>query len=75
MINLDIICVGKLKEQYLRDASAEYQKRMQTVCKLTVTEISPEKLSDNPSQKEIDKALEAEGKKITEKIQLFANNI
>ena len=68
MINLDIICVGKLKEQYLRDASAEYQKRMQTVCKLTVTEISPEKLSDNPSQKEIDKALEAEGKKITEKI-------
>lgn len=68
MINLDIICVGKLKEQYLRDASAEYQKRMQTVCKLTVTEISPEKLSDNPSQKEIDKALEADGKKITEKI-------
>ena len=68
MINLDIICVGKLKEQYLRDASAEYQKRMQTICKLTVTEIMPEKLSDNPSQKEIDRALEAEGKKIIEKI-------
>lgn len=68
MINLDIICVGKLKEQYLRDASAEYQKRMQTICKLTVTELTPEKLSDNPSQKEIDKALEAEGKRIIEKI-------
>ena len=68
MINLDIICVGKLKEQYLRDASAEYVKRMQTLCRLTVTEIAPEKLSDNPSQKEIDKALEAEGKKIIEKI-------
>ena len=68
MINLDIICVGKLKEQYLRDASAEYQKRMQTICKLTVTELTPEKLSDNPSQKEIDKALETEGKKIIEKI-------
>lgn len=68
MINLDIICVGKLKEQYLRDASAEYQKRMQTICRLTVTELTPEKLSDNPSQKEIDKALEAEGKRIIEKI-------
>lgn len=68
MINLNIICVGRLKEQYLRDASAEYIKRMQTICRLTVTELSAEKLSDNPSQKEIDRALEAEGKKIIEKI-------
>ncbi len=68
MINLNIICVGRLKEQYLRDASAEYAKRMQSLCKLTVTEIPAEKLSENPSQKEIDKALEAEGKKIIEKI-------
>jgi len=68
MINLNIICVGRLKEQYLRDASAEYIKRMQTLCKLTVTEIPAEKLAENPSQKEIDRALEAEGKKIIEKI-------
>lgn len=68
MINLNIICIGKLKEQYLRDASAEYIKRMQTLCKLTVTELSAEKLSENPSQKEIEKALEAEGKRILEKI-------
>ena len=68
MVNLNIICIGKLKEQYLRDASAEYLKRMQTICKLTVTEIPAEKLSENPSQKEIDRALDAEGKKIIEKI-------
>lgn len=68
MINLDIICIGKLKEQYLRDASGEYIKRMQTLCRLTVTELSAEKLPDNPSQKEIEKALEAEGKRIIEKI-------
>lgn len=68
MVNLNIICVGRLKEQYLRDASAEYIKRMQTLCKLTVTEITAEKLSENPSQKEIDRALEAEGKRIIEKI-------
>ena len=68
MINLNIICVGRLKEQYLRDASAEYIKRMQTICRLSVTELPAEKLSDNPSQKEIDRALEAEGKRIIEKI-------
>lgn len=68
MVNLNIICVGRLKEQYLRDASAEYIKRMQTLCKLTVTELPAEKLSENPSQKEIDRALEAEGKRIIEKI-------
>ena len=68
MVNLNIICIGKLKEQYLRDASAEYLKRMQTICKLTVTEIPADKLSENPSQKEIDRALDAEGKKIIDKI-------
>lgn len=68
MINLNIICIGRLKEQYLRDASAEYIKRMQSVCKLTVTELAAEKLSEKPSQKEIDKALETEGKRILEKI-------
>ncbi len=66
MVNITVICLGKLKEAYLRDASAEYVKRMGG--KLTVTELSPEKLSDNPSQKEIDTALKAEAKKITEKI-------
>lgn len=68
MINLNIICVGRLKEDYLRDASAEYIKRMQSLCKLTITEIPAEKLSDNPSHKEIEKALEEEGKKIIEKL-------
>lgn len=68
MLNITIIAVGKLKEQYLRDASAEYQKRLSTLCKLNIVEISPEKLSDNPSAKEIENALLSEGKKITEKI-------
>lgn len=68
MVNINIICVGKLKEAYLRDACAEYIKRMNGVCKLTLTEIAPERLSDNPSEKEIEKALEIEGKKIIEKI-------
>lgn len=68
MLNITIIAIGKLKEQYLRDASAEYQKRLSTLCKLNIIELPAQKLSDNPSEKEIDNALAAEGKKIIEKI-------
>lgn len=68
MLNITIIAIGKLKEGYLRDASAEYQKRLSGLCKLNIIELSAEKLSDNPSQKEIENALNAEGKKIMEKI-------
>ena len=68
MLNITIIAIGKLKEQYLRDASAEYQKRLSTLCKLNIVEINPEKLSDNPSAKEIENALNSEAKKIIEKI-------
>lgn len=68
MQNITIICIGKLKESYLRDAVNEYTKRLSTLCKLNIIELPAEKLSDNPSQKEIENALESEGKKIVEKI-------
>ena len=68
MLNITIIAIGKLKEQYLRDASAEYQKRLSASCKLNIVELTPEKLSDNPSAKEIENALNNEAKKIIEKI-------
>ena len=68
MLNITIIAIGKLKEQYLRDASAEYQKRLSASCKLNIIELNPEKLSDNPSTKEIENALNNEAKKIIEKI-------
>lgn len=68
MLGVTIICLGKLKEKYLRDASDEYSKRLSAFCKLNIVELTPEKLSDNPSQKEIDSALETEAKKIIDKI-------
>lgn len=68
MLGVTIICLGKLKEKYLRDASDEYSKRLSAFCKLNIVELTPEKLSDNPSEKEIENALTVEAKKITEKI-------
>lgn len=68
MLGVTIICLGRLKEKYLRDASDEYAKRLSAFCKLNIIELTPEKLSDNPSEKEIENALQTEAKKITEKI-------
>ena len=68
MINLTVICIGKLKEQYLRDACDEYIMRLSAFCKVNLIELSPERLSDNPSQKEIEAALKNEGRAIIEKI-------
>ena len=62
MYNINIICVGKLKEDYLRGACAEYSKRMQAFANLKVVEIDECRLSDKPSQKEINNALETEAK-------------
>lgn len=31
MLHIDIICVGKIKEQYLKDAVAEYSKRLSNI--------------------------------------------
>lgn len=68
MLNITLICIGKLKEQYLRDACAEYKKRLGTLCRLNIVELAAVKLPDNPSQKEIENALAEEGRAIAEKI-------
>ncbi len=68
MINVNLIVLGKLKEKYMKDFSAEYEKRLSSYCKLTVTELEPVKLSDNPSQTEIDNALAKETQMINSKI-------
>lgn len=44
MLNIKIICCGTIKEQYLRDALKEYEKRLSAFCKLTVNEIKEDSL-------------------------------
>ncbi len=68
MLNIKIIATGDFKENYLRDACAEYKKRLGAWCKLEEIILKEEKLPDNPSQSQIDKALECEEKRILEKI-------
>lgn len=68
MISVTIICEGKLKEKYLRDACEEYSKRLSAFCKLNIVELTPKRLSDNPTSGEIENTLIAEGKEILSKI-------
>lgn len=68
MMNINIICVGKLKEDYLRSACAEYQKRLGAFCKLKITELAPSRLPENPNESQISSALEEESKQILSKI-------
>lgn len=51
MIHIDIICVGKLKETYLKEAIAEYTKRLSKYCVCNMIEIADEPIpaKSNPS--------------------------
>ena len=53
-----LICVGKLKEKFYQEAAAEYIKRLSAYCRLTLVELPEEKLPQDPSQAQIDAALE-----------------
>ncbi len=68
MVTVNVICIGKLKEKYLRDACSEYIKRLGAFCKINIIEIEPSPLPDRPSEGQIENALSAEGKKILSKI-------
>lgn len=68
MISVNIICVGRLKESYLKDGCAEYIKRLSAFAKVHIVEIAEERCSDNPSEAEIKSVIEKEGNRILSKI-------
>lgn len=68
MLRLDVVCVGTLKESYLREACAEYGKRLSGFCRLTVTEVGEERLPDRPSEAAVSASLQAEGRRLLEKV-------
>ena len=49
-MKITIITVGKIKEKYLKDAIAEYSKRLSKYCKLEIVEVADEKTPDNASE-------------------------
>lgn len=49
-MKITVITVGKIKEKYLKDAIAEYSKRLSKYCKLEIVEVADEKTPDNASE-------------------------
>ena len=68
MLSVHLICVGKLKEKFYREAVEEYTKRLKGYCKLNLVELPEVKLPQEPSPAEIQGALEKEGEAIRAKI-------
>lgn len=68
MLSIKIICVGKLKEKFYTEASAEYKKRLGAYCKLEIDELPEEKRSGIPSESGTEAALLREAELIKSRI-------
>ena len=68
MLNVRLICVGKLKERFYAEAVAEYAKRLGAFCRLEVIELAEERLGENPSATELEAALNREAEQIEKKL-------
>jgi len=64
MLSINIICVGKIKEPFFKDAIEEYSKRLSKYCNLNITELSDEKLPDKINPSTIEQIKHKEGEKI-----------
>lgn len=63
-MNIDIVCVGKVKERYLRDAIDEYRKRLSRFAKVDIIEVADEKTPEHASDTLNAQIKEKEGERI-----------
>ena len=68
MANITVISVGSLKESYLREAVAEYKKRLSQYARVDETEIKEERINNEDNRAEIENALTKESDKILSSI-------
>lgn len=68
-MKITIICVGKIKEKFYRDAIEEYAKRLSKYCKFEIVEVADEKTPDKASAVEEEQIKEKEASRILSKIK------
>lgn len=68
-MNITILCIGKVKEAFYRDAVSEYAKRLSRYCKFQVIELADEKTPDKASDHEEDLIREKEAERILKQIR------
>ncbi len=67
MLKIQVIAIGRVKEEWMRQGIAEYQKRLGTYCRFEIVELEEYRLPDNPSEAEIARGLKEEGNRILKK--------
>src|SRR5699024_9615242 len=63
-MNIQLISVGKIREKYLKAGIAEFEKRLQPYCKLTMTELADEQAPEQLSEKELQRVKDKEDERI-----------
>ena len=74
MLNIKIICVGKIKEISLRELINEYVKRLSKYTKLEIIELDDEKIPQNASSTIEEQIINVESNKIIEKLSKYPNS-
>lgn len=68
-MNIKIYCIGKIKEQYLKDGISEYIKRLSPYAKTEIVEVMDSKVKENPNDFDINKAKNEEGDRVLKLIK------
>ena len=69
MLTINVLCIGKIKEKFFKEAISEYSKRLSRYCKLEITELPDEKIPNDPSCKTIENIKEKESNNIISHIK------
>ncbi len=64
MLNINILCIGKIKENFFKNAINEYSKRLSKYCNLTISELPDEKIPSKVNEKIMEGIKDLEGQKI-----------
>ena len=68
-MKITILCVGKVKEKFYRDAISEFTKRLSRYCKMEIVEVADEKTVDDASETEIRLVKDKEGERLLKNIK------
>lgn len=68
-MKITVLCVGKVKEKFYRDAIDEFSKRLSRYCKMEIVEVADEKTQEQASDVEIRLVKEKEGERLLKNIK------
>ena len=68
-MKISILCIGKVKEKFYREAIDEFTKRLSRYCKLEIIEVSDEKTEEQSSETEIRLVKEKEGERLLKNLK------